>query len=186
MKGLPQSTVRQKQPTNPGNTVSSPVTLSKRTGHIFPGALLFIALAAVVSYGAANTPVKQTTSSNESINQRSTTELSPNIAATTQVIDPVTNELSKETTMDTNSSSSHSGVSTRITNDNGNATVTINGNKVVTPEQGSVSKTITTDDGNVVEINVNQKNSSDTDVRVRSSNSSSYDTRSETETEVRR
>ncbi len=177
MKGLPKLTARQEQPTSPGNAVTSPAISSKRTGTYLPGAFLLLALVASVSYGAAT---QQSTTKANAQSAASTTKLQTesNLNLSNNANQPTTPNITnqKESTMQSNQSSEES-VSTQVVNNNGATTVTVNGETIVDPSDGAVSKTITTDNGSTVQINVSQDNASASNSSISSWSFSSGSTR---------
>ncbi len=140
-----------------------------RAGKLLSGAFLFTAFSAVIVNGGLTAAPAADTG-----NKAAST---PQPAPTPMQVAPATTDQTPQLTAPSSTPADASGgLSTNITTTNGSTEVEVNGKKVAPSKDGSVNKTITTDQG-TVHINVSQSSSGN------NSDSSSVDYQSDSSSE---
>lgn len=153
MKVFQSASADQNNPEQPANAASSLKT-HLRTGASASGAFLFVAFVAGVVYAAAPNHDSASVQTNSQAGSASAT-VSQESGQENQAMNDQQNSTDGSTAPKSDSSA---GVSTSVSTVNGKTEVKVNGQTVQPSSDGSVSKTVTTNNG-TVNISVTQNNS---------------------------
>jgi hypothetical protein len=157
MKVIQSASASQNNPSKPANAVNSPRLLLRRTSAHAVGAFLFVAVIAGVLYASSPTSVETTKTNASARPETSTNAQNESNTKDESMFQDSNNQAPAEKQSNSNESNN---VSTSISSVNGKTEVKVNGQTVQPTNDGSVSKTVTTDQG-TVNINVNQQSSTD-------------------------